>query len=703
MRTDFPTAAVLLVAASVLLACSGGRDETATPPRSETPTTETGRTTALLGSSRGGHVWADFCATHPDTAALPTDPRTLITEGANAGRNVVFNVGWQDCFLNDPLRPQTCGDYRALYRIGERVGRGQGEPGTAHMFSGDNPRGINFLDPSTYSGERSFWTLTAAQYNNVWRTWSGYNGALTGRPDDFDTLVAERYGSALPAERNPYPLPGEDPNITDGGSGQLPLALTQLRDEDGRWTGTLGVKLCSFCHDGQLTHGGETRAVYGGMGTIGDFHTAFRDFAAVGALPFGLLSGAPVTVASNRGTGAIDQFQVGFIAFNGGTVEELTNPRIVFSQAIGNIKSPPWWNMGSRPQKFHGAVLPMDSSRIDMAAYYPMFGSDPDPVGWVDEVSYPFQVWAESLKAPVYPGEINTALAQAGSILFHSKNLWADGDNPVPEPANPGNGSCASCHGAYAPRFVNDPAFLADPRMAGIAANIQPLDIMRTDPAYAEGMQSLREPDGSINNGIRNVSFIACDIGAAGYTPDKTPVMLAPPLHGIWASAPYFHNASVPNIWGVLDPARERPTIWKRVSAPAPAALEGRVVMGFDTDFERAYDTDKLGWKYDELDCLADAAQTAPLLTCSPAPIPLLAPEGQSPLQGLLDGLYVNLALTWNLSVDEAHLIPFTDAQIDNRKVYNTHIYSQGNQGHDFTAVLSDAERRALIEYLKTL
>ena len=44
-----------------------------------------------------------------------------------------------------------------------------------------------------------------------------------------------------------------------------------------------------------------------------------------------------------------------------------------------------------------------------------------------------------------------------------------------------------------------------------------------------------------------------------------------------------------------------------------------------------------------------------------------------------------------------------TQQDIENRKIFNTHLYSQGNQGHDFTAVLNDAERRALIEYLKTL
>jgi hypothetical protein len=39
----------------------------------------------------------------------------------------------------------------------------------------------------------------------------------------------------------------------------------------------------------------------------------------------------------------------------------------------------------------------------------------------------------------------------------------------------------------------------------------------------------------------------------------------APPLDGIWASAPYFHNGAVPTLWHVLHPA-ERPRVWRRIS-----------------------------------------------------------------------------------------------------------------------------------------
>jgi len=46
---------------------------------------------------------------------------------------------------------------------------------------------------------------------------------------------------------------------------------------------------------------------------------------------------------------------------------------------------------------------------------------------------------------------------------------------------------------------------------------------------------------------------------------------------------------------------------------------------------------------------------------------------------------------------------PTSDQQLENRKIYNTHMYGQGNGGHQFTSVLTDQERKAILEYLKTL
>jgi hypothetical protein len=166
---------------------------------------------------------------------------------------------------------------------------------------------------------------------------------LPGRPTQFDQLVAGRHGSALAPNPNPYPLPGEDPNQTNGGSGQLPLVYAQLRNADGSWTGNIGVKFCAFCHNGQLGTAGDGPGMgpqYGDAGSIGEFEVSLRDFTAACVPAFVATSGLP-NIASNRGTGAIDQFPLGFIPFANGNPAALPLTDLIHSGAIGTIKSPP--------------------------------------------------------------------------------------------------------------------------------------------------------------------------------------------------------------------------------------------------------------------------------------------------------------------------------------------------------------------------
>lgn len=684
-----PAGALASVASLLFLltACQGGRDALGGDGRGCDPAVEACgappraglEDLPLLDGPRGGNVWSEFCAEQPDNAALPRDPRELIQPGVNQGKAVVFNAYWRECDNHVP-RPATCGEFRAQSELGLFVAQGQGQSGTPTSFAG---------------GQELPSGLAAEDYNNLWQVWG-----LPGRPDNFDQLVAERHGSPHSLGRNPYPLPGEDPNLTDGGSGQLPMAYTQYRRPDGSWTGEIGVKVCVLCHNGQLgtaEDGPGLGPQLGGAGSIGDFTVSGYDFDQAAGFFAAPSPTSAITISTNRGTGAIDFFQLAYVLFSGGDPELLLNDKIVFSQAIGNIKSPPWWNLAYRPQKFHGAVLPTDSSRIDMAAYFDLgkslSGSHEEALAWMDDHAGPFQVWAETTRPPTYPFAVDTQLAEQGAILFHALDLWSREGNPAPRPEQ-GNGSCASCHGVYSPRFAHDERFLDTPELRGIAAYAVPQEIVRTDSVYADAIQSMRNADGSYNAAIENQDVIYCGLGEAGHTEGNTPVLLAPPLWGVWAAAPYLHNGSLPNVWAVLDPSSERPDFWKRVSTPARPDQEGLVVMGYDTNLQRAYDTDKLGWRYETLSCGDEGTQ--PLVACS-----AFNPGEQSTVQRLLSAVFTQIGLTWNIPRPEA--MRMSQQDVENRKVYNTTLYSQGNQGHDFTAVLRDAERRALIEYLKTL
>lgn len=46
---------------------------------------------------------------------------------------------------------------------------------------------------------------------------------------------------------------------------------------------------------------------------------------------------------------------------------------------------------------------------------------------------------------------------------------------------------------------------------------------------------------------------------------------------------------------------------------------------------------------------------------------------------------------------------PVGDKGLEDRMIYNTYMYSKKNRGHAWTKALTDAEHRALVEYLKTL
>ncbi len=612
----------------------------------------------LLGSTHGGHVWSRFCASEPDDAPLPIDPRTTVQPGTNAGRAVHFNAPWIAC--SDDA-PRTCGEYRAGYERGKAMM----ENGGMWFFGG------NHTD--------AMLTISAYDYNDMWREWG-----LLERPENYDALVAERWGTPLGEARNPYPLLGEDPNRTNGGSGQLPLALTQLRDEEERYLGTISFN-CHWCHSGRVgspQDGEGLGTLYGSSNSLLDVSAGFGEFAggATALLP----------VAANKVRGSGDVLLYPAIAALDIDRAQHYNESLIVAPSQGSVDYPTWWNLGHRTRRFHDGSFAMDDARPVMGFFMPImtFSRPGDIIGgraWIEERERDVQLWLESVTAPAYPGDVDEGLAELGAILFHDKDLWADPTvNPAPRPPQ-GNGSCAGCHGVYAARYAHDPDYLEDPLLRGIAAYVVPLHIIGTDPARANSLtEQLAKTLSYSWWGFGTPEAPGACFGVVadgGY--------LAPPLHGIWASAPYFHNGSVPDVWGVLDPAT-RPDIWRRLSAPARHATPG-IVMGFDTDLARAYDHERLGWRHEVLPCGDPLLE--PALDCGFGDV-----ERDPVAAALAAGSFDDVWFSWNVAPQ-----PRDAYTLEQRKIYNTRRYSQGHGGHAFTAVLTEAERRALIEYLKTL
>ena len=129
--------------------------------------------------------------------------------------------------------------------------------------------------------------------------------------------------------------------------------------------------------------------------------------------------------------------------------------------------------------------------------------------------------WIESLEAPSYPFAIDRTLARQGQEVF--------------------NRNCAECHGTYG-------------REAHYPNRIVPIDVVETD---ATRLGALSHEHRAAYGRSWFTYFGARETltDPGGY--------LAPPLDGIWASAPYFHNGSVPTLWHLLHPDH-RPRVWLR-------------------------------------------------------------------------------------------------------------------------------------------
>lgn len=126
-----------------------------------------------------------------------------------------------------------------------------------------------------------------------------------------------------------------------------------------------------------------------------------------------------------------------------------------------------------------------------------------------------------SMRTPKYPGVIDADLARAGQVVYQK--------------------SCASCHGTY------DDS-LTDPRLVSFPNRLVPQALMGTDP-----LRWSRIDQGVQNFTRRTVFNKYTDAGKqlGGY--------VAPVLSGLWATAPYLHNGSVPTLWHLMHPEK-RPT-----------------------------------------------------------------------------------------------------------------------------------------------
>jgi hypothetical protein len=187
------------------------------------------------------------------------------------------------------------------------------------------------------------------------------------------------------------------------------------------------------------------------------------------------------------------------------------------------VSVPPWWRMKKKHAMFYSTEGRGDHARF-MMLISTTCTDNVEEARTIDGYFTDIRAFIASLEPPTYPFPVDESLAAQGRAVFEAH--------------------CSRCHGTYGDDWTYPNLVIG-------------LEEIGTDPALAVG--AVNEADRFLH--WFNSSFygeIARAAPAPGY--------IAPPLDGVWATAPYLHNGSIPSIEALLNSAK-RPRFWRHASA----------------------------------------------------------------------------------------------------------------------------------------
>jgi mono/diheme cytochrome c family protein len=202
-----------------------------------------------------------------------------------------------------------------------------------------------------------------------------------------------------------------------------------------------------------------------------------------------------------------------------------------------DLDAPPFWNVRKKTRLYYDGLVKKGHRPLIQFVMLPR--NDAAVLKSWENDFRDILAWIESVEPPKYPWPVDKPLAAQGRLLFEQK--------------------CASCHGTYGEN-------------SSYPNRIVDLDKLGTDPLRLRALSD--EHRANFQHGW-----------LGGYNTDE-PVFLptgylAPPLDGIWASAPYLHNGSVPTLWHLLHPD-ERPVVWTRTEEGYDQTLVGLEATTFE-------------------------------------------------------------------------------------------------------------------------
>jgi Cytochrome c len=285
---------------------------------------------------------------------------------------------------------------------------------------------------------------------------------------------------------------------------------------------------CMTCHGGSING----KSIVGLGNSTLDIHALFEEMSEAG----GNIVKVPFSFSNARGTNEAGAFAVYLLGLRTPELKLKADQTDLGLKDDSCEDVPAWWLLKKKKTMYHVGATDTKSVRSLMQfLLHPL--NTPDDFKKHEATFADIRQYVLSIEAPKYPYKIDTVLAKKGQAVFES--------------------TCSKCHGTYddQPTYPN---------------KIVAIDDIGTDRTRFDNI-------GTKFNEAYNASWFAKD-DHGGIA--ETKGYQAPPLDGIWATAPYFHNGSVPTLEGVLN-SKLRPKVFTR---------------SFKTD-EADYDKERVGWK----------------------------------------------------------------------------------------------------------
>lgn len=342
--------------------------------------------------------------------------------------------------------------------------------------------------------------------------------------------IAEKpkdYDAAIIARYGLHPAPYPNDNLPMG-----------LRKAPMLFTTGIGID-CLSCHGSSLLG----KSIVGLGNASLDIHSLFTEFA----LASGYRSKPPYQFCQARGTSEAGAFSVHLLS--------LRNPDLSLATKRTNLglhddsceDVPAWWVLKKKTTMYHvgGADARSIRSMMQFMMHPLTTRSEFDKA---EPLFRDIRQYIMTMESPKYPFPIDHQKAAEGQKLFTA--------------------NCVRCHGTYG-------------ASAKYPNKIIPLDEIGTD---RKRYDNIGQKFGDAYNASWFAQEETGNPAQKGYPVSATAGYQCPPLDGIWATAPYFHNGSVPTLAGVLN-SRNRPRIFTR---------------SYQTD-EKDYDKTNVGWIVQEV------------------------------------------------------------------------------------------------------